>query len=111
MNADNQTSVPINELLSLTNTFQSLHAVGFGWTHTVKSIHAVNVTAGAVTLSICVCKSGASPSAANALLWQYSIPANDFIEFGENVILTACEIKAAASQNNGITLFLSGVEQ
>jgi hypothetical protein len=85
--------------------------VGTGRFLRVSNIHLSNTTNAAVTIDLCLCASPDPPTAANALLWQFSLGANDFLEFGEGLWLPpGSSLQGGASAGSAIALFLSGHE-
>lgn len=75
-------------------------------------VHLVNVTGVAALVSLCYVPSGESESSDNAVLFDYEIPANDFIEFGEGDALNPLTvIRAKASVGNAINLRITGVQE
>lgn len=95
----------------LTGSFAIYYTVPGSTTFTVTCIHIVNVTGAEQAVWVCIVPSAGSPAEGNALLWQFTIPARGFIEFGagdeweENSTLRA-KVSTAA----GVTLKLAGIE-
>lgn len=102
----------VNAQAQLGAAFAVVHTVGFQRQFTVTLIHICNTTANAATIRLCVHQAGNAAAAANAVLWDYSIPANDFIEIADGMILLSqWEIEARTGTAGAITLLVCGVEQ
>lgn len=100
---------------SLTTAFQVvLTAYAFG-TLRINMIHLVNTSAADVTVRLCfvpLTNPVTAPAAANAVLWDFNVPANDFLEFGEGDHLAAyTSIQALASVDNAINIRVAGVQE
>jgi len=77
----------------------------------VSIIHLANTSTGPLTVSLCAVPSGGSPAQGNALLYGFSIPANDFIELGDGLILlSGGYLTAQASFPAVISVFMSGFQ-
>lgn len=97
--------------LELTGTFQTVYTVPAVTKFTCAIIHIANTTSSAKTVQVCIVPSAGSPTAANALLWDFSIAANDFIEFGKGDIwLADATLQAKASASSAVVLKLAGIE-
>jgi hypothetical protein len=97
--------------LQLTTGFQTVYTVPAVTVFTCAVIHIANTTASPITVEICLVPSAGSPTAANALAWDFSIAANDFIEFAKGDIWPAqSTLQAKASAGTSAVLKLSGVE-
>lgn len=104
-------SVPLSGKLTLTSGFQTALTVYDAFVLTLKMVHLVNTSAVPVTVQLCYVPKGGVPAADNAALWDYSIPAHDFLEFGEGHQLDpGTTIQALASADNVVNLFASGTE-
>lgn len=102
----------VNAQAQLGAAFAVIHTVGYQAQLTVTLIHIVNTTANAATIRLCVHAEGAAAAAGNAVLWDYSIPANDFIEIADGMILySRWAIEARTGTAGAITLLVCGVEQ
>lgn len=102
----------VSKELQLTAGFQTLYTVNNARWFRATCFHLVNVTASARTVRLCVVPPAGAASAVNALLWDFSVPANDFIEFGEGLkVPPASTIQVMASAISALNLFLSGVEE
>lgn len=103
--------VPVFKPLPLTVAFQEVHAVHFQRTLTLRGIHVANVSAVAVKARVCACPKGVTPQASNALVWDFSIPSNDFVEFGEGFrIEPGGSLQASAEADNSLVIHFSGDE-
>lgn len=103
---------PISQFLTLTGAFQSVYAVNTYRWFTVKNIHLDNTSANPVTVQVCFVFKGASPIQGNSALWGFSIPANDFIEWGEGQRLPpGASVQALASTGGVINMWVSGIEE
>ena len=104
---------PISNALTLTAAFQVLYLADVRHRLTVKMVHIANTDAADRTVQLCYVP--AAPATAvqgNAALWNYTIPANDFIEFGEGqMILGGGSIQALASLAAVVNVHLSGIEE
>ena len=86
-------------------------AVAFQGQVVLSVIHIANVTAGAVTVQLCAVPAGGAVGVGSALLWAFSIPANDFVELGEGlVLLSGWTIQGLASAPNAITVTVCGLQ-
>lgn len=102
---------PITRQVALTAAFQTLYTVSSARALRIGVMHLANVSGAAVTASVCAVAKAGSPAAGNALLWNFSVPANDFIEFGEGLLLPAeSSLRAMATAPGAMNLFLSGIE-
>lgn len=102
-------SVPLQGMISLTASFQTVLTVNASLSLTVKMMHLVNTSGSAVTVRICYVPSGGTANVGNAALWDFSLPANDFMEFGEGHELEGgTTIQASAGIADVVNLFASG---
>lgn len=102
----------VNAQAQLGAAFAVVHAVGFHRQLTVTLIHIANTTANAATIRLCVHAPTGTATAATALLWDYSVPANDFIEIADGMILLSeWQIEARTGTAAAITVLVCGVEQ
>jgi len=93
-------------------SFVTIHTVNTTRWLRFENIHLVNATAVAVTVQFCIVPAGGAAAATNALLWNFSIPANDFIEFGEGLRLgPGGLVRGSAGAGNAITATVCGVEK
>lgn len=77
----------------------------------VRNIHICNVTAVDATVSVAICESGEVPSSSLAILYQFTLGGNEFIEFGEGILIPPSgTLYAAAGAVNSINIRLSGEE-
>jgi len=80
-------------------------------TFTVSMIHISNVSSSGVNTRICLVPSGSAAAIGNALIWDISVPANDFIEFGKGDIYAAgYSLHGKASADNSINIKVAGIE-
>jgi hypothetical protein len=92
------------------NTIGSLYMVGGGKTAILKSFSICNTTTGALTVQLYIVPSGDSAAAANALLYDLSIPAKEtYVHLCDLVIAAGDTIQAVGSAT-GLTFLGSGVE-
>lgn len=112
MPAPTASVVRVTSLAQLGVGFAAVHTVGYQRQLTVSLIHIVNLTAGAVTVELCACGNGIAPSITNAILWNFSVPANDFLELGDGMILLdRGSIQGLASAAASINVMICGIEQ
>lgn len=102
----------------MANTLKDLgsYAVtaSFGTAYTVPALtkfvtgilHLVNTTNNTITIQFC--KNGDTES--NAILWNFPILANDFIEFGKGIIFSAGETIRIKASGTGVTFTGAGIE-
>lgn len=96
-------SLPIRQLSASFTTVASLVKQ-----ITLSSVHISNQSGSAVTVSVCEVQGGGTASAANALLWDFEIPANEFIEFGEGIVIVArASLQAKASVADVVNMKIS----
>ena len=92
--------------------FVTIYTVNNARWFRVENIHVANVTNAAVTVQICLVPFGGAASLANAALYNFSIPANDFIEFGQGINLGPSSfIRGQANAANAINVWVSGIEE
>jgi hypothetical protein len=103
--------VRVSKQAQLGIAFATIYTVNYQRQFTASCIHLVNTTGGAVTVQLTAAGPGIAPATANALLWSFSIPANDFLEFGEGLILfSQWVVSGLASAPNAITAIVCGIE-
>lgn len=96
---------------SLVVAWGAIHTVHVQRWFRVSNIHLCNVTAVDATVSVAICASGESPSSSLALLYQFTLAGNEFIEFGEGILIPPDgTLYAAAAVANSINVYLSGEE-
>lgn len=77
----------------------------------VRNIHLCNITAVDATVSVAICESGEAPSSSLALLYQFTLAGNEFLEFGEGILIPpSATLYAAAGAINSINIRLNGEE-
>lgn len=102
----------ISSQLELTGAFQTVYTVNSHRWLTVTRLLLTNTTSGAKTVQVCFVPNGASPVAANAALWDYSLNANTYLEWGEGIVLPPLTtIKALASAGTAVNLLVCGTEE
>lgn len=75
----------------------------------VGCIHINNVTTNVQTIRLCMVSSTDTPSISNSLLWDFSLEANNFIEFGEGkILLTDHSYYAMCGLNYACNIKISG---
>jgi hypothetical protein len=95
----------------LTAAFTTLYTVPGATKFTVGQLHLVNASPSAKTVRVCVVPSAGSPLQSNAILWDFSIAANDFIELAKGDIWdTGVTLQALASAGTSVNVKLAGVE-
>ncbi len=109
--ANTQKSVPVTQL---TTSMSTLYTLPSSTNFTVTMLHICNVTGSAATVRLCLVPNGGSPTAANAILWDFSIAANDVQELLKGDIWIdgagPATIQAQASANTSINIKLAGIE-
>jgi hypothetical protein len=102
----------VSKSLTLGAAFATAYTSNFARWTTIRKILLANTTAGAVTVQLCFVIQGTSPSQGNAVLWNYSVPANTFVELGADQKLPpGTAVQALAGSANAVNLFLSAIEQ
>lgn len=105
-------SVSIIKQTSLPAAGVIIHVVHGQRSFTIHNIHIANTAAVPTKVSVCAVPTGQSANATTALIWDFSLPANDFIEFGEGLKMSPNDsLQAFAETDNSITLFLNGTEE
>lgn len=96
--------------LVLSASFQTVYFVNNYTFVTISRVHLANTSASPVTVQVCYVPHGQSPGVTNAVLWNFSIAGNDFIEFGEGEIIGHFNtIQALASVPSVVNLYLSAM--
>lgn len=67
----------------LVTSYANIYTVQPNYWSKVTMLHLVNTTGVAATVTVCSVAPGGTASQDNALMWDFSIPANDMIEFGD----------------------------
>jgi len=71
-------------------------------------IHVSNFSGSAATVSFCEVRAGEEPGEGNSWLWGFTVPANDFIEFGGGMVLRGrAVLQGKASANSAINVKIS----
>lgn len=105
------TDYQVSELVQLGNAFTLIHTVAPQRWLSISMVHITNTTNGDLTVRLCYVPTGGTAGADNAMLWDYTVPANDFIEFGGNdKIGPSSMIQALASAAASINIKLAGTE-
>lgn len=95
----------------LTTSFQVIHTVPSELSLNLSSILIVNTDVAQRTVKVCFVAPGTSPIQSNAILWDYPIAPNDFIEIGSGQIIPAqYSIQASASASTAVNIRISGNE-
>ncbi len=98
-------------VVELTAAFQTIYTVPASTSFTAAVLHLVNASGAAKTVDVCLVPAAGSPLQANAILWQFSIGANDFVELAKGDIWpTGSTLQARASAGTSVNLKLSGIE-
>lgn len=102
----------VSKFLQLTDAFQTVHTVGPQDRLTVERLFITNTSNGAKTVQVCFVPKttpATSPTAANALLWDYSLNANTYVDIELSYILSPdYTVQALASASNVVNVFLTG---
>jgi hypothetical protein len=101
----------VSKVLSLTGAFAVAHSVSPSRWLTIRNIHIANTSAAPVTVQVCFVFQGSSPIQGNSAIWNFSIPANDFIEWGDGQKLPPKSTVQASASANVINFWLSGIEE
>lgn len=105
-------TVKISAFTSLTVAPQTVHTVFAERKLTIEMIHLVNVTGAAATIQLHYVPPSGVAAVTNAALYDFSIPANDFIELGEGQILfESYSIIGTCSVDNAINITVCGFEE
>ena len=101
----------LSAVLRLSNAFQIVHAVDSHRWLNVSNIHVANVSNSDSTVRICLVAPGDTATQSNAVIWDFTIAAADFLEFGEGMILEPnWTIQALAADNLAMTIQVFGIE-
>lgn len=101
----------VSKMLTLGVGFLVVHPVNPGRWFTVRNIHIANSSGAPVTVQVCFVFGG-SPAQGNSALWNFSVPANDFIEWGEGQKLPpGSSVQALASSGTSVNIWVSGIEE
>lgn len=103
--------VPIIKQVPLTVAEQIIHTPNSQRHLTIRNLHLTNAGAVEAKVKVAITPTGVPFQASAALLWDFAIPGNDFIEFGEGLLVPpGSTLQAAAENDNSCVLFLSGFE-
>lgn len=95
----------------LTTGFQTIYTVPGSTTFSLSQMHFCNTTNAPVTVRVCIVPSAGSPAQANAILWDYSIAANDILEIMKgDVWTTGVTCQALAGGGSAINMKVSGIQ-
>jgi len=96
---------------SLTIAEQLVYVVSQHVKLTIKLLRLSNVTGSAVTVRLYFAPPNGTGATTNAVLYDFSIAANEFIEFGEGQILyDSFVIRGSCSVDNAVNVILCGLE-
>lgn len=70
-------------VFQLSDSFQTVFSLPRTLRFVTKSIHLVNTSGSDAEVSVCLVPYGGAAAQANALLWDFTITAGDFVEFLE----------------------------
>jgi len=89
----------------------TLYTVPAATTGIVKDIHICNVTATAADITVWVDVDGTAATDSEAIIKEWSVPANEFLHWDGYIIMSAAStIKATAGTGSAITVTVSGAE-
>jgi hypothetical protein len=76
-------------------------------------IHISNGGAVAAIVTVCLLPNATTvPAQGNALIWEFSLAANDFLEFGEGILMSpGYFLVALAAPDDVVLLQFSGIEE
>ena len=98
-------------VVALTSGVATVYTVPVSTFFTVAMLHLANTSGSAATVRIYLVPNAGSPSAANGIVWDLSIDANDVLEMMKGDIWTAGDtIQALCSPTGAVTLKLGGIE-
>jgi len=102
----------VTSQITLSGSFQTVYQnISFSFLF-INRIHICNTSASPVTVQICFVPQSGSPGQSNAALWNFTVAANDFIEWGKDEILPqGTTISALASTASVVNVFLSAMGQ
>lgn len=97
--------------IAVSPTFTTVYTVPSATKFTVSMLHLCNTTSSPVTVRVCVVPNAGSPTAANAVMWDFSVAANDILELFKGDIWGAgVTLQANASAGTAVNIKLSGIE-
>lgn len=104
--------VRINKQVALTVAAQQIHVAHFQRHCTARNVHVANTTPGDVAIRVCILATSGVFDQTTALLWDFVVPGNDFLEFGEGLILLPeYSLEASAAADDSIVLTFAGLEE
>lgn len=102
--------VPVS-IVQLTGSFATIYTVPGATTATVTMLHLVNTTGSPVTVDVCVVPNAGSAQQSTAILWSYSIGANDVLEILKGDIWsTGTTLQARAAATTSINLKFGAIQ-
>jgi len=108
----NSAAVKIAKTLPLTDAFAVVHTVYLNRSLMVAAIHLTNISAAAKKVRLCFVPPGGTPTAANAILWDFSVDANDIFEFGQDILIPSeYTVQAMADVTDAVIVYFSGSEE
>ena len=105
------TAKKVSRHVALTTAFQLIHEVDQRQVCTVRKLLLSNVTNGNVNVRVCYVPNGGTAGIGNALLWDYSLSSNEFIELAEGDMFRGVGLVAQAASNDSVTLKFAGEEE
>jgi hypothetical protein len=104
--------VRVSQQAQLGVGFSTIYTVTYQRQFSASCFHVTNTTGAAQTVRIAAVPPAGIAGPGNALCWDFSIPANDFLEFGEGIILFSLwSIAGLASVGAAITVMVCGKEE
>lgn len=99
----------VSEHTTLTDTWKDIYRVDFIQTLLVSHLNVCNTRTQKTTVSLCAVRKTETPSAENAILWDYSLNGNDFKEICSGVVLVpGMSLQGRSSLPNVVTCKLCG---
>lgn len=101
--------VAVNEIDNA--AVETIYTVPASTTFTVTMCHIANTTNAAKTIQLHLVPPAGAAAQANALLYDFSVPANDYVELLKGDIwATGVSLQAKASAANCLNIKLAGIE-
>ena len=91
-------------------SFTTVYTVPGSTTFTASMLHVCNTTVAVVTVRVCLVPPAGSPGTDNAILWDFSIAANDVLELLKGDIWAEGSTLQAKASSAGVSLKLAGIE-
>jgi hypothetical protein len=95
---------------AITASLVTLYTVPASTRTFVKDFDICNTTVGALTVRVHLIPGGGSASAANAILYDISIPANSTLQWSGSQVMYATDFIQTVASNTGLTITASGGE-